>query len=160
KESRMSEQQLREDIVVRLQWKAYVTAKLPDSLLRPYYEANKAFFDKKFVKASHILLKFPEKAGPAEKKALMEKLVALRQDIPAGKITFAEAAAKYSDCPSKDKGGDIGHFPAKFVVAESFAKAAFALNKGEMSNAVETEFGYHIILVTDIDNGTPSKFEE
>jgi parvulin-like peptidyl-prolyl isomerase len=160
KENRMTEQQLREDIVVRLRWKAYVTAKLPDSLLRPYYEANKLFFDKIFVKASHILLKFPEKASVQDKKVLLGKLLAIRKDIVNRKIDFAEAARKYSDCPSKDKGGDIGHFPYKFVVAEPFARAAFALNVGEISEAVETEFGYHIIKVTERTKGEPTTFEK
>ena len=74
-------------------------------------------------------------------------------------MTFEDAARKYSDCPSKEKGGDIGNFPYKFVVVPEFAKAAFALQKGQMSDVVASEFGMHVILVTNRSNPEPSTFE-
>jgi parvulin-like peptidyl-prolyl isomerase len=83
----------------------------------------------------------------------------LRQEILAGKVKFEDVAKKYSDCPSKDKGGDIGQFPYKFVVVPEFAKTAFSMKKGELSDVVQTTFGYHLILATDRTAGTPSNFE-
>jgi peptidyl-prolyl cis-trans isomerase C len=62
---------------------------------------------------------------------------------------FVAAAKKYSTCPSKMSGGDIGFFPRKDVVVEPFARAAFALEPFQISEPVKTEFGYHLILVTE-----------
>jgi parvulin-like peptidyl-prolyl isomerase len=159
KETAQTEQQLRADVAARLQWKAYVTARVPEQAIRAYYDQNKVFFDKVFVRASHILLRVPPKTSLQEKQALRAKLVALRQDIVAGKVDFAQAAKTYSDCPSKASGGDVGHFPYKFAVQEPFARAAFALKVGDLSDVVETEFGYHLIKVTDRTKGEPSNFE-
>jgi len=158
RDSRQNEEQLRQDVAARLQWKAYLGTRFTEAQLKTYYETNKVFFDKVFVKASHILVKVSVNASPAEKQAARNKLETLRQEITAGKIKFADAARKYSDCPTKDKGGDIGQFPFKFAVVEPFAKAAFALKKGEMSDIVASDFGMHLILVTDRTAGEASDF--
>lgn len=160
RESKQTEEQLRQDMVARLQWKAYLVARFPDDTqLKAYYEANKPFFDKVFVRASHILVKFNGNATAAEKQAARNKLETIRQDIVAGKISFADAARKYSECPTKDKGGDIGSFPFKFVVVDPFAKAAFSMKKGDVSEVVTTDFGVHLIMVTDRTAGEPSSFD-
>src|SRR5207253_8677424 len=122
-------------------------------------EANKVLFDKVFVRASHILVKIGPTAPAAEKQNARAKLETVRQEIVAGKLDFAEAAKKYSDCPSKDKGGDIGPFPYKFVVVEPFAKAAFAMKKGDVSDIVATDFGLHLIKVTDRTQNETTSFE-
>jgi parvulin-like peptidyl-prolyl isomerase len=159
KDSHQTELELRTDIAARLQWKAYATAQLPDQQLKAYYDQNKVFFDKVMVRASHILLRVPEKASDAEKAAIRSKLAGIRQEIVAGKLDFAQAARTYSDCPSKVNGGDIGFFPYKFAVYPSFAQAAFAMNVGDVSDLVQTEFGFHILKVTDRKKGEPSNFE-
>ena len=64
-------------------------------------------------------------ATVADLRRVESELETIRQEIVAGKLDFGEAAKKYSDCPSKDKGGDIGPFPYKFVVVEPFARAAW-----------------------------------
>lgn len=86
------------------------------------------------VKASHILVKKKSEADNILKE--MEK-----------GADFAELARKYSLCPSGKKGGSLGFFTRGKMVKE-FEKAAFSLAKGEMSGAVKTEFGYHIIKRT------------
>lgn len=158
-ETGQTEAQLRADIVARLQWKAYVLAQVPDQALRSYYDQNKLFFDKIFVRASHILLRVPAKASEGEKAAVRAKLAGLRKEIVEGKVDFAQAARLWSDCPSKVNGGDIGHFPYKFAVQEPFARAAFALGVGDISDVVETELGYDLIKVTERTRGEPSNFE-
>src|SRR5262249_2630087 len=116
---------------------------------KKYYEDNKPFFDKVYVRASHILVKVQASATAEQKQTLLNRAQAIRNEVAAGKITFEEAAKQYSDCPTKDKGGDIGPFPFKFVVVDAFARAAFSLKVGEVSNVVATDFGYHIIKATD-----------
>ena len=156
KETGQTEAQLRADIGLQLQWRAYVTPRLTDAAIKAYYDANKPFFDKVFVRASHVLIKLAPNASAAERQAATSKLTNLRQEIVAGKLDFAEAARKVSDCPSKTNGGDIGPFPYKFAVLEPFAKAAFAMKVGDVSDIVATDFGLHLIKVTNRDNGTPS----
>ena len=89
----------------------------------------------KKVKASHILVKTESEA----RKILDE--------LKKG-ANFAKLAKQVSECPSKKKGGDLGWFGRGAMVRE-FEKAAFSLKKGEMSDIVKTQFGYHIIKVTD-----------
>jgi parvulin-like peptidyl-prolyl isomerase len=152
KESGQTMEQLQKEVRARLQWNGYLQSRLKDDDARKYYEANRPFFDKVLVRASHVLVKVPPKATEPEKQALLNRAEAIRQAIVGGKMTFEAAVKQYSECPSKDKKdapGDLGPFPYRFVVVEPFAKAAFAMKIGEVSGIVRTEFGYHIIKVTD-----------
>jgi parvulin-like peptidyl-prolyl isomerase len=141
--------QLQRDVANRLQWRAYLHTRLNEEQARKYYEDNKPFFDNVTVRASHILVKVPAGTTAEQKQVLLNKAQSIRNEIAAGKTPFEVAARQWSDCPTKDKGGDIGPFPYKFKVVDAFARAAFSLKIGEMSGVVETEFGYHIIKVTD-----------
>jgi parvulin-like peptidyl-prolyl isomerase len=159
-EGKMTAEQLRADIIARLQWKSYLATRFPEAEIKSYYDANKVFFDNIVVRASHILVKVNANAPADEKQKAKAKLETIRQEIVAGKISFEDAARKYSDCPSRDKGGDIGNFPYKFVVVEPFARAAFGTEKGKMTEIITTDFGFHLIKVTDRSAGEPSRFEE
>jgi parvulin-like peptidyl-prolyl isomerase len=159
REGKQTEEQFHQDVRARIQWKHYLAARFPEAQAKTYYETNKVLFDKVFVTASHILVKLGPTASDIEKQNARAKLQTIRQEILAGKLDFAEAAKKYSDCPSKDKGGDIGPFPYKFVVVEPFAKAAFALKKGDISDIVVTDFGLHLIKVTDRTQSENTTFE-
>ena len=159
KKSQQTDEQLKQMIVARQQWRNYLIKRFPDDQAKAYYEQNKLFFDKVHVRASHILVKVPGTASASEKQAALAKIQAIRQEIVSGKMKFEDAARKYSDCPSKERNGDIGPFPYKFVVVEPFARAAFSTKKGDLTDVVTTEFGYHIILVTDRTDGEPSHFE-
>jgi parvulin-like peptidyl-prolyl isomerase len=159
RESNQTEAQLRNDIVGRLQWKAFISGRINDVMVKTYYDTNKVFFDKVMVQASHILIKLGPKTTDAEKQAARIKLLTIRQEIVAGKMEFADAAKKYSECPSKENGGDIGYFPYKFVVLEPFAKAAFGMKVGDISDVVQTDFGMHLIKVTGRKDGESSNFE-
>jgi parvulin-like peptidyl-prolyl isomerase len=158
KENGQTEEQLRRDIVAKLQWMTLLQRFCPDEKAKNYYDANKLFFDKVFVRASHILIKLDAKATKDQRDQAMQQLRVVRQEILQGKMTFEDAVKKYSECPSKTKGGDIGQFPYKFVVVPEFAKTAFAMKKGELSEVVSTVFGLHLILVTDRTAGDASNF--
>ena len=87
------------------------------------------------IRASHILVKTEDEANE------------LYDEIKAGK-DFAAAAAEVSLCPSGASGGDLGYF-GKGMMVKPFEDAAFALNVGELSKPVQTQFGWHLIVVTD-----------
>ncbi|HYV34503.1 MAG TPA: peptidylprolyl isomerase [Gemmataceae bacterium] len=159
KETGQTDIQLKADIAARLQWKNFISPRLTDQVVKQYYDTNKVFFDKVLVRASHVLLKVAPNAAQADRQVVYNRILAIEAEIKAGKITFQDAAKKYSDCPSKDNGGDIGLFPYKFAVLEPFAKAAFSMKVGDTSGIVPTDFGYHIIKVTDRTQGQPSNFE-
>ena len=90
-----------------------------------------------YVRASHILVN-------SESQALR-----LKKEIDAGEITFQDAAKKYSQCPSGQNGGDLGYFGRNQMVRE-FENASFSLPVGQVSAPVRTQFGYHLIKVTDV----------
>jgi parvulin-like peptidyl-prolyl isomerase len=159
-EGKMTKEQFRDDVVARLQWKAFLAHRFGEAEVRKYYDANKLYFDNVVVRASHILVKMAPTATAEDKQKAREKLAAIQQEIVSGKVTFEEAARRWSECPSKDKGGDIGPFPYKFVVVEPLARAAFATKKGAMTDIVATEFGLHLVLVTNRTAGEPSQFEQ
>jgi parvulin-like peptidyl-prolyl isomerase len=158
KESGQNEARLRGNIVNMIQWAEFVKAHLTEADIKHYYDENRDFFDRVGVRASHIVLRLPPTASENEREATRTKLQAIRQDIVSGKIDFAEAAKKYSQCTSAPNGGDIGYFPRKLAVDESFGKAAFALKVGELSDIVQTDYGMHLIKVTDRKPGQPSDY--
>src|SRR5262249_58132443 len=125
-----------------------------------YYNDFKDFFDGVTVKASHIVLRVPPTAPAPDVQAARQKLTDLRTQITGGKLDFGEAAKKNSQCPSAPGGGDIGYFPRKWVVDEPFAKAAFALKVGDISDVVQTDYGLHLVKVTDRKPGQPSDYEK
>jgi parvulin-like peptidyl-prolyl isomerase len=160
RETNQTEAQVREAWAAMLQLSRYVREHVKDEQLRAYYQANKDYFDRVEVRVSHIVIRAGAGATPVERAAAREKLQALRADILAGKLDFAEAARKHSQCPTAPQGGDLGYILRKGMLPdEAFCQAAFALKVGEVSGVVETEFGFHLIKATDRKPGTPSSFE-
>jgi peptidyl-prolyl cis-trans isomerase C len=160
KESGQNEMQVRTNLVNMLQWAAYVKEHLSEAEIKRYYDENRDFFDRVSVRASHIVLRAPAGISAGEHEQARARLQTLRQEIVSGKLDFAEAAKKYSQCTSAPEGGDIGYFPRKLAVEEPFAKAAFALKVGEVSDVVETDYGLHLIKVTDRKPGQPSDYSK
>jgi parvulin-like peptidyl-prolyl isomerase len=159
KEGGQTSEQLSRDIVARLQWKALLGRFLPDEKAKSYYDTNKVFFDKVFVRASHILIKLPTNPTKEQRDKAVQQMLVWRQEIVSGKVKFEDVAKAYSQCPTKEKGGDIGQFPYKFVVVPEFAKTSFAMKEGEISDVVQTVFGVHLIKVTERTKGEPSTFD-
>ena len=160
KECGLTAAQAKENFLRMLQLARYVEARAGEDKLRSYFEANRDFFDKTTVRTSHIVLRLPPSATPAERQKAVEKLKAVRADLAAGRIEFAAAAKAHSQCPSAPNGGDVGYIVRKFQADEPYAKAAFALPVGGISDVVETDVGYHLIWVTDRKPGKPAKYED
>jgi peptidyl-prolyl cis-trans isomerase C len=126
---------------------------------RNFYDNNEErFVQPERIKASHILLqvnKDDSDAIRAQKKAEATRILG---ELKKG-ADFAELAKKYSDCPSKQQGGDLGYFE-RGRMDPTFEKAAFGLKKGQMSGVVETPFGYHIIKAVDHAPASTAPFDE
>jgi parvulin-like peptidyl-prolyl isomerase len=159
REEKQTDAQLRADVATDLMWKAFLAARINDGEARGYFEANRPYFEKVQVQASHILMRVSPSASPSEREKVRMNMVNLRNLILNRQMSFEEAARKYSDCPSKDRGGDLGRFAYKFAVVEPFARAAFATPVGEVSEPVATEFGLHLIKVTGRTPADPADFE-
>lgn len=158
-ENKISEQQMREEITDLYQWFAHVQEQSTDQNLKGYFEANKSAFDGSQVRASHILVEFPPTATAAEKAVAYKKIQQIQMQLSSG-TDFASLAKQHSDCESKSQGGDVGFFQRKGKMTEPFAKAAFETQKGQVTNIVESEYGYHLIKVTDRKEGTPVRYEK
>lgn len=126
---------------------------------KKYFESNKDKFRRpERVRARHILIK-TEKGESAEKKAeARNKLKALQKRILAGE-DFAALAKEYSQGPSNVRGGDLGYFTRGRMV-KPFEEVAFKLAPNEVSDIVETEFGYHLIKVLDHQPEVNPSFDE
>lgn len=159
KSNGIDEKKMHDDIRNVHRWLAFVEKQATSEALRKYFQDNPSAFDGSEVRASHILVKTEFGADEKAKKEARKKIEAVRSQL-AGGTAFADAARKHSDCPSKDVGGDLNYFPRKGVMTEPFSAAAFQLSTGQISEIVETEFGYHLILVTDRKPGSPLPFQE
>lgn len=117
--------------------------------IEKYFENHKSDYETlEQVSARHILLKVEPNASKGAEKKIEEKAKKIAEEAKADPEKFAELAGKYSEGPTKSKGGDLGYFSKGRMVKE-FEDAAFAMNKGEVSDPVKTQFGWHIIMVED-----------
>ena len=117
-----------------------------------FYKAHKDEYKAPHqVLCQHILVKSAEGDLPEVKSAAFEKIRSIRERIVNGG-DFAEEAKEHSDCPSGKEGGSLGWFGRGMMVPE-FDKAAFDMKKGEISDVITTQFGYHIIYKADERGG-------
>jgi peptidyl-prolyl cis-trans isomerase C len=180
---KLTEAELREQVLADLRWEKFATGQATDKVLADFFAGNKEMFDGSKVRARHILLTPTDAKG---EEAAVAQLKALKQEIEAAtaagvaklpadadaatrereriKLTleaFAARADKVSACPSgKATGGDVNWFGRVDTMVEPFARAAYALKEYQMSDPVKTEFGYHLIMVTDKKPGRDVKFDE
>lgn len=129
-------------------------------------EEAKALFEKnpeKFrrperVRARHILIKVNKDDSEEKKTEARKKLEAVKQKLLGGE-DFAELAKEHSEGPSNVRGGDLGYF-ARGQMVKPFENAAFSLAPNEISEIVETQFGYHLIKVVDHQDQKDPTFDE
>ena len=133
---------------------------LKPTQVEDFYKNNQAQFTQaERVRASHILIKFPEGADAAAKAQAKTKAQTILKQVKAGK-DFAALAKQHSEDPgSATNGGDLGFFEQGRMVGP-FNDVAFSLKPGATSDLVETEFGYHIIRVAEKQPGRTVPLEE
>ena len=129
--------------------------------LRTYYKENvDRMAGKEERRASHILITAAKDAPAADREKAQARAVELLAQARKSPGSFAELAKKNSQDPgSATQGGDLGFF-ARGAMVKPFEDAAYALNKGDISEVVESDFGYHIIQLTDIKAPRKPSFEE
>ena len=134
--------------------------KVRERAIKRYYERywEERFTTPKRVRASHILKKLTRDAGPEESNRVRKELEAVLERLRAGE-NFAKLAKRHSEDFSKTKGGDLGLFAREDMLPE-FADAAFALNVGQLSGIVRTNFGLHIIKVTKVQPAVVKSYEQ
>lgn len=102
-----------------------------------------------FVRSKHILFQVPRNAEPKVKDSIRKEAEKVLAKLKAGEIDFTQAAKQYGSDGTRDIGGDLGWYDEKTMVAP-FTKATFgAKERGLLPNLVETEFGYHIVSITE-----------
>ncbi|MCP4681259.1 MAG: peptidylprolyl isomerase [Desulfobacterales bacterium] len=132
---------------------------ISDEESKTYYNSNPASFKKpEQVNARHILIKVDPKADKSVKAEARKKIGDIRKKLEQGEA-FATLAKEHSQCPSSEKGGDLGYFPRGKMV-KPFDEAVFALKPGELSDVVETRFGYHLIKAIDKKTESTTSYED
>lgn len=119
-----------------------------DDEIKKFYDDNKtSFAEEPTVTAKHILVATKEEADN------------VKSEIASGSLSFEDAAAKYSTCPSNAEGGSLGSFQRGMMVPE-FEDAAFNAEIGVVTEPVQTQFGYHLVLVENKSESKEKSFDE
>jgi len=165
KEANLSEVQIKSQIERSLAIDEFITATfvekvtLAEEEVKAYYESNpESFKQPEQVRASHILIKVDPQKESSQRESARVKIVKIQQKLRNGE-KFGALAKEFSQCPSSSKGGDLGYF-SRGQMAKPFEDAAFSLAPGEISDIVETKFGYHLIKVTGKRAETDMAFDD
>lgn len=130
-----------------------------DDLRRSYKENEKRFTVPEERRARHILVEVKKDASVEQKKAARAKAEQLLAQLQKNPSQFAELAKKNSDDPgSAANGGDLDFF-GRGAMTKAFEDAAFALKPGQISDVVESDYGFHIILLTEVRGGQTQPYE-
>ncbi len=136
------------------------TLSISDADLKAYFDQNSARLqNKEERRASHILINAPKEMKASERQKAKEVAQQLLVKVLEKPATFAAMASKFSqDSGSAAKGGDLDFF-ARGAMVKPFEDAVFSMRKGEISKIVESDFGYHIIMLTDVKTPAQPTFE-
>jgi peptidyl-prolyl cis-trans isomerase C len=161
----ISTEQFRSNLTAELRIKDYVESQVPtnvavsDQEIADFYAQEKERFAvPETVTARHILLKVDKGVTDQVRGEKKAKAEALRKQLVEG-ADFAALARENSDCPSKERGGDLGSF-GRGQMVKPFEEAAFSQATNAVGPVVETDFGYHIIQVTDRHAAGTTSLEE
>ena len=134
---------------------------IPEADLKSYYDQNAARLSgNEERRASHILINAAKDAPAADREKAKLKANELLKTVRSAPTTFADVARKNSqDTGSAPKGGDLDFF-GRGMMVKPFEDAVFSMKKGDISDVVESDFGYHIIALTDIKTPKQRSFEE
>jgi parvulin-like peptidyl-prolyl isomerase len=151
--SGLDQSELRHTLAWQAGWQRYLDRYMTDENLERWFDTHRREFDGSEIKAAHILFKVEPRDDAKAQAAALERARQVRDEIESGKLDFAAAAAQHSAAPTGRNGGDIGFIQRHQPMPEPFSRAAFALEKGDISQPVITPFGVHLIRCLDIKPG-------
>ncbi|HBH61596.1 MAG TPA: peptidylprolyl isomerase [Nitrospiraceae bacterium] len=162
---KLTENDLRENVRKQIYMDTYLEKNgvrnpvIPEEEMKKFYEESKdSFRTEEYVRASHILIKADENASQEEKDAARKKAETIRAEIVSGK-DFAPMAREFSEDGRAANGGNLDYITRGYMPPE-FDLVAFAMKKDEVSEVVQTKFGFHIIKVFDKKPGGIPPYEE
>jgi parvulin-like peptidyl-prolyl isomerase len=145
---------LRREFEWRIGWQRALEKYLTSENTAKYFKQHRRHFDGSRLHIAHILLKVsPQRTA----KQATADLSDVRKQLLTGKLTFAKAAEQYSDAPTSDRGGDMGWIERRDPMPESFARPAFDLAIGDVSQPIETSFGVHLIRIIEHEPGNKNE---
>jgi len=160
-----TEDSLKEDIRRNLAVQNFVEKEIASAITisekesRNYYDSHpEAFSQPEQIRARHILILVPDGADEKADKEALKKIKEVQKKLQSGG-DFEALANEYSEGPSAKQGGDLGFFQHGQMV-KPFEIAAFALQPGEVSPIVKTQYGYHLIEVTDRRTGVTVPYKQ
>jgi len=164
-EAGITEAELRKQIGKNLTIQKFIDTKfkgkaqVTEQEAKDFYNNNQdKFAQPEMAHARHILITAKDTEPKADKDRKRAKLVQIKKQLKDG-ADFAELAKQFSDCPSKERGGDLGFFPRGQMV-KPFEQAVFKMMPGDVSDVVETEFGYHLIKLEEKRPAKTVSFDE
>ena len=143
-------------------WSSYLKKQLTDEKIEKFFEDHRMEFDGTRLNVSQILLPVGKKDGQQDEVSLnaaLERAREIRAEIENKKLSFAQAAEKYSTGPSAKQGGELGLIGRREPMPDAFSKSAFALKRHQVSEPVVTTFGVHLIQWTDSTPGKKTWFD-
>lgn len=145
----LTEAELRQAVTLPLAWDIHVRRTVTNSQVIEYFQQHRRELDGTKLTGSQIVKTLDEVATQADWKQAEQTLSKVREEIAAGKVSFATAAAMYSDSPSGKTGGDLGQFEFTGRLPAEITSVAFALKPGELSDVFRTRFGVHLLQVRE-----------
>ena len=136
-----------------VQWEILQDQTTSSEKIEALVKEHPEYFNGTRLQTAHVLIPCGPMASTADQKEALEKIKKIRADIEAKKITFEEAAVRFSSCPSRNEGGNLPEFTTE-KMALGFSIAAFDLKPGQISPIVRTRFGFHIIQLIKRTDGT------
>ncbi len=153
KDAGMSIDEFRLTLEWQIGWRRYLQKFLTDDNLQRYFDKHRREFDGTEMRVAHILFKVEPRNDQQALAEAVDLAETVRQQIQSGDLSFAGAAAKHSSAPTGADGGDIGFIARHKPMPEPFSRAAFALDKGQISEPVVSPAGVHLIQCLKIKPG-------
>ena len=146
------EPMLREQIALEIGLEKYVRQRLTPEAIEAAYATNRREVDGTRLRVSHVVLR-PNILSDDGLERRLKQADGIRRDILQGRMTFEEAARRYSAGPSRHRGGDLGWIGRDGPLIDAFAKPVFAITRGDVSRPFITPYGIHIVKVTEMEAG-------
>jgi peptidyl-prolyl cis-trans isomerase C len=149
----LEEADLRRQLAWRITWNRLLRKYVTQQRMEDYFAQHRRHLDGTELCVSHILLTTKPGDNPPDISELIKQAAQLRAEILAGKLSFEEAAQRYSSSPTARDAGRLGYIRRDGPMVEAFTRAAFALQPGEISQPVVTSFGVHLIRCDAVKPG-------